>query len=113
MNTTSKFRLALLALFMTATTFTTHAQKPTNKLAPREGFWVVETSPKSKQSTVRFYDDRQKLIYEETMDYRLNIARTRIKQQLNAALEQAIFVWNNTQKMPTDRQWVAVQLARK
>ncbi|MBD2700200.1 hypothetical protein IC229_06110 [Spirosoma sp. BT702] len=113
MKTTSTIRLALTAFLLTFATFTIHARKVDEPLLPRDGFWVVESQPKSKQCTVRFYTENQTLIYQETINCRLNIARARVKRQLNAALEQAMFVWNATHKMPTERQWVAIQFDSK
>ena len=113
MNTVSQLRLAVTAILLIAATYTTQAQTKKESEAPREGFWVIETHPKSHQSIVRFYTDNQKLVYEETVNRSLNIARRQIKRQLNVALEQAMFVWNTTHKVPTDRQWVAVQFDKK
>jgi hypothetical protein len=109
MNTQQLFRLALTVLILISASFVTRAQTQKESFAPREGFWVVETAPKSHQCTVRFYSDEKKLIYEETLNRSLNITRRQTKRHLNAALEQALFVWNNTCKIPTDRQWVATQ----
>ena len=77
------------------------------------GFWVVETPQKGQQCTVRFYTNDNKLIYQETIDRHLNITRQHVKHQLNVALEQAMFVWQVTHQVPTDRQWVAVQFDKK
>jgi hypothetical protein len=100
------------ALFIIGS-FTVQAQSKKEPIVARDGFWVVETAPKSRQCTVRFYTNDQKLIYQETMNRRLNIARRQTKQQLNIALEQALFVWTNTHQVPADRQWVAMQFAKK
>lgn len=105
-------RLAVLAAFFATVSFTSQAQTPAARKFPivaREGSWVVEWNPKDRHCTVRFYNDKQQLIYEETMSRRLNITRRQTQRNLNAALEQAMFVWNETHKMPTDRQWVAIQ----
>ncbi|GAB4028881.1 hypothetical protein [Spirosoma gilvum] len=109
MNTRKHFRFAIAALFLLATSFATQAQSLKESLAPQDGFWVIETAPKSSTSTVRFYTNDQRLIYQETINRKLNIRRLQTKKQLNVALEQALFVWNATHKVPTDRQWVAVQ----
>lgn len=82
------------------------AQAPV--VAP-EGSWVVEWTPKTRQCIVRFYNNQQQLIYQEIVDRPLNIARRQTKQKLNVALEQAMYVWNATRKIPADRQWVAIQ----
>ncbi|UFH54929.1 hypothetical protein [Spirosoma sp. KNUC1025] len=113
MNTISHLRLAIMAVLLTTASFTAQAQSKKESLAPREGFWVIETMPKSRQCTVRFYTDDQKLIYEETVSRTLKITRPQTKRQLNAALDQAMFVWNATHKVPVDRQWVAIQFDKK
>ncbi|MBC3784304.1 hypothetical protein [Spirosoma utsteinense] len=113
MNTGSHLRLLWLTFILISASLSTKAQTPKLPIAPREGFWVVEWTPKSRQCTVRFYTDRQELIYEETLDQRINIARRQTKHSLNIALDQAMYVWNITHKAPIDRQWVAMQLYRK
>ncbi|MBD2751708.1 hypothetical protein [Spirosoma validum] len=107
MNTISQLRLAVMTQLFLAASFSTQAQTKKESLISSEGFWVVETPVKSRHCIVRFYTDEQKLIYEETVNRCLNIARKQTKRQLNVALEQAMFVWNATHKVPTDRQWVA------
>ena len=112
MNTLLQPRLAITVLIILAASFGTQAQSKNSQPVARDGFWVIETTPKSHQCTVRFYTNEQKLIYQETVNRSLNIARRQTKQQLNVALEQAMFVWNATHKVPTDRQWVAVRFER-
>lgn len=111
MNTRSKLRPILLSTLVALATITAHAQSKQAPIVARDGFWVTETPAKGRYSIVRFYTNQNQLIYEETVERRLNIARQQTKRQLNAALEQAMFVWNATHQVPTDRQWVAVQLA--
>lgn len=113
MITTSSVRFFLIAFLLITASLPTKAQTSKLSATPREGFWVVEWMPRSKQCTVRFYTNKQDLIYEETIDRRLNIARRQTKRNLNIALEQAMYVWNATHKAPTDRQWVAIQFERK
>ncbi|GAB4032474.1 hypothetical protein [Spirosoma jeollabukense] len=112
MNTLLQPRLAITVLMLIAASLTIQAQSKNNPPVARDGFWVIETTPKSHQCTVRFYTNEQKLIYQETINRSLNINRKQTKLQLNVALEQAMFVWNATHKVPTDRQWVAVQFER-
>ena len=106
-------RSVLATALLIVGSFAASAQSKKEPIIARDGFWVIETPPKSRQCTVRFYTNDQKLIYEETMNRRLNIARRQTKQQLNLALNQALFVWNNTHQIPADRQWVALQFAKK
>lgn len=113
MNIHSPFRLALVAALLLFASFAIQAQAKKELLTPRNGFWVVETPAKSRQCIVRFYTDEKELIYEETVNRCLKIARRQTKRQLNVALDQALFVWNATHKIPTDRQWVSVRFDRK
>lgn len=112
MNTLLQPRLAITVLMILVASFGTQAQSKNSPPVVRDGFWVIETTPKSHQCTVRFYTNEQKLIYQETMNRSLNIDRKQTRLQLNVALEQAMFVWNATHKVPTDRQWVAVRFER-
>ena len=112
MNTLLQLRSAITAIMLLAASFGTQAQSKNSPPVARDGFWVIETTPKSHQCTVRFYTNEQKLIYQETMNRSLNIDRKQTRLQLNVALEQAMFVWNATHKVPTDRQWVAVRFER-
>ncbi|MFD2571552.1 hypothetical protein ACFSUS_12985 [Spirosoma soli] len=112
MNTISYLRLTLLVVFFATVSLFAQAQVRKAPIVSREGFWVIETPAKSRQCTVRFYTNQNELIYEETVERRLNINRRQTKRNLNAALEQAMFVWNATHKVPSDRQWVAIQFDR-
>lgn len=112
MNTITPLRTAIVAILCLTASLSAQAQTINNSLAPREGFWVVESQPKSRNCLVRFYTNDQKLIYEETVHCKLNVARTHTKRQLNVALERAMFVWNATHQVPTDRQWVSVQFEK-
>ena len=103
MTTRSRIHLAALAFLFILASIPTLAQSKTTPAVAREGSWVVEWTPKSRQCIVRFYNDQRQLIYEETMERSLNIARRQTKQNLNVALEQAMYVWNATHKLPTDR----------
>lgn len=113
MTTPSRIHVAALSLLFILTSIPALAQLKKAPAVAREGSWVVEWTPKSRQCIVRFYNDQKQLIYEETVDRSLNIARRQTKQHLNVALEQAMYVWNATHKLPADRQWVAVQFDRK
>ncbi|QHW01090.1 hypothetical protein [Spirosoma endbachense] len=113
MNTISQIRLAFVAIMLVASSFAAKAQMKSEPPVAKEGFWVVETPAKSRQCTVKFYTNDQRLIYEETVNRSLNIKRLQTKRLLNIALEQAMFVWNATHQIPTDRQWVAVRFEKK
>lgn len=116
MKTIAYLRLAVMAILVATASFSARAQTAKIKKAPivaREGSWVIEWNPKDHHCLVRFYNNQQQLVYEEKVNRRLNITRRQTQRSLNAALEQAMFVWNATHKMPTDRQWVAIQFDEK
>ena len=113
MNASSCFRFVSLTFLLVLALIPTLAISQKVPVVAHEGSWVVEWTPNSRQCIVRFYNVRQQLIYEETVDRRLNIARRQTKQRLNVALDQALYVWNVTHKLPTDHQWVAVQFEKK
>ena len=51
---------------------------------PERGFWVVESNVNQpKLQTIRFYTDDAKLIYEETINAKLNLKREKIRLALN------------------------------
>lgn len=109
----SRFRLITLIILFALPMAPVRAQAKKVPVVVREGSWVVEWTPKSRRCVVRFYNNQQALIYEETVDRPLNIARRQTKRNLDMALEQAMYVWNATHKVPTDRQWVAIQFDKK
>ena len=113
MNPQSCIRLAVITLLLTLASIPALAQTKQVSIVPPEGSWVIEWTPKSRQCIVRFYNDQRQLIYEETVNRSLNIARRQTKRDLNVALNQAMYVWNATHTVPTARQWVAVQFVKK
>ena len=55
-----------------------------NKVPASHGFWVVEHNiNKPKVQTVRFYSDDSKLLYEETVNTKLNLKREKVQLALN------------------------------
>lgn len=55
-----------------------------NKVPASHGFWVVERNiNKPKVQTVRFYSDDSKLLYEETVNTKLNLKREKVQLALN------------------------------
>ena len=54
------------------------------KAPANHGFWVVESNiNQPKVQTIRFYTDDAKLIYEETINAKLNLKREKTKLALN------------------------------
>lgn len=55
-----------------------------NKVQATRGFWVVESNiNQPKVQTIRFYNDEAKLLYEETINTKLNLKREKIQLALN------------------------------
>jgi len=52
------------------------------------GTWVVESNLHTPGTqTVKFYDNKNKLIYSETINARLNVSKKKVQQKLNGILE--------------------------
>ena len=51
---------------------------------PTHGFWVVESNiNQPRVQTIRFYSDDKKLVYEETINAKLNLKREKVQLALN------------------------------
>ncbi|MDB5148957.1 MAG: hypothetical protein JWQ57_2977 [Mucilaginibacter sp.] len=67
--------------------FAAAAGQAQNKIANVRGFWVIEHNINlPRVQTIRFYNDNNKLIYEETVYSKLNIK----KQKTRLALDQIL-----------------------
>ncbi|MFT3826133.1 MAG: hypothetical protein QM731_19580 [Chitinophagaceae bacterium] len=69
-----------------------------------KGYWVVEDNVKvPKEHTVRFYNQHDVLVYQETVKgVRLNLNRKKVKVKLTRALEEAVIAWNRQQPFKQD-----------
>ncbi|MBO2009139.1 hypothetical protein [Hymenobacter negativus] len=87
-------RLSLLLVLFSLASLA-QAQTPATPSTPA-GYWNVETNLTTRsQTTVRFYNDHDQLVYEETLpNLCLNLARRsprrRVAAQLNQVLEQVL-----------------------
>ncbi|HOZ84358.1 MAG TPA: hypothetical protein PK191_02655 [Niabella sp.] len=63
------------------------------------GYWVIESNAQiPDQSTIRFYNNSQLLVYQETITgVVINIRKRKVKMQLKKSLEQAISAHNEKQ----------------
>lgn len=67
--------------------FAAAAGQAKNKIANVHGFWVIEHNVNlPRVQTIKFYNDNNKLIYEETVYSKLNIK----KQKTRLALDQIL-----------------------
>lgn len=54
------------------------------KMPATSGFWVVESNENQPRvQIVRFYSDESKLLYEETINTKLNLKREKVRLALN------------------------------
>lgn len=60
-----------------------------DKITANQGFWVIENNINlPKVQTVKFYDARNRLMYEETVYTKLNIKKKKILVALNQILDK-------------------------
>ncbi|HVU94522.1 MAG TPA: hypothetical protein VHE34_04825 [Puia sp.] len=80
------------------------------KPPPEQGFWVIITRDNAPAMTVvRFYNERQVLVYEEHLDgVRLDGSNHRVQQRLNKSLRTALVAWEGNRKVMRDQGLVAM-----
>ncbi|GAA4469299.1 hypothetical protein GCM10023189_56130 [Nibrella saemangeumensis] len=105
---------ALATLFALTLTTAAVAQKRDVPTPPKAGYWVIETARQpNRQTIVRFYNNANKLIYQEDLTgKRLNIRRAKTVIRLNGALDQAMTQWASTQHFQSDQNLVAAQFRK-
>jgi len=75
------------------------------KAPATHGFWVVESNVNQpKVQTIRFYTDDAKLIYEETINAKLNLKREKTKLALNELSNKL----NENRDYPENKKLIAV-----
>lgn len=75
------------------------------------GFWVVESSLAAPRDViVRFYEERNVLIYEEhLMGVRMDVSKRRTRRKLDQSLLDARVVWQANKRTTGDRGLVAAR----
>ena len=69
--------------------FAAAAVQAQNKIANVLGFWVVEHNINlPRVQTIKFYNDNNKLIYEETVYSKLNIKKKKTRLALDQVLDR-------------------------
>jgi len=69
--------------------FAAAAVQAQNKIANVHGFWVVEHNVNlPRVQTVKFYNDNNKLIYEETVYSKLDIQKKKTRVALDQILDR-------------------------
>ncbi|HEY1025949.1 MAG TPA: hypothetical protein VGE26_12335 [Sphingobacteriaceae bacterium] len=78
--------IATIALFAYSIAFGQEKQNTSG------GLWVVESNVRSpKQQVVKFYNQKQELIYQEAVSHRrLRIERPKIRKALDTALSRVL-----------------------
>ncbi|MEO6812888.1 MAG: hypothetical protein ABI172_03095 [Ginsengibacter sp.] len=104
------FFLIFLALSMSS--IKVSAQK--RNTIPNNGFWVLVGNIHDKTTTtVQFYTNEEKLIYEEKITgVKFNLNRRKTLLYLKEGLEKAMIAWNEKGETLRDKNWVSV-LVRK
>jgi hypothetical protein len=75
-------KLLITAIIIGMATIQSMAQSI--KTEGNRGTWVIEYNSKyPKLQTVKFYNDSARLVYQETVDTKLNISNKRIQNALN------------------------------
>ena len=109
-----KLSLVLLLICLYVLPFTVSAQHSSKmpKWLSNKGFWILETQRSTpKNSIVYFYNNEQVLIYKETINNkRINVARKKVRKQLEAVLEQALASWQKEKVAKENDHWVASRL---
>jgi stress-induced morphogen len=110
MKKAMKSVMLVFALLITAAVM---GQTTTSKKAawtPEQGYWVVE-SASPQQHQIRFYNNEDVLLYSEKLDgVKLKPAKRKVQMQLKAALESAVYAWEQTKKPSADRAFVKREL---
>ncbi|RYY39936.1 MAG: hypothetical protein EOO08_08570 [Chitinophagaceae bacterium] len=71
-----------------------NAQKRQPKWVPVKGYWVVEDNINQPGvAIVYFYNQQSELVYQETVNRRIDLDRRRTLLRLNRTLEEAVATW--------------------
>lgn len=108
----SKYNFAYLLLciaIMQLAAIPANAQRRT-KYIPTDGFWQLVNTPAEKEvTTVQFYNNNRKLVYEEKITgVSFNLKKIKTLRWLKKGLEKALVAWNANKETLYDRDWVAV-----
>lgn len=89
--------IILVFVFLGAQGF---AQKKQNYV-PEKGYWQLVTNHSDKKTvTVKFYNEQNEMIYEETLNNtKMNPQRKKVRRQLYYALQDAYNQWALNQRI--------------
>src|SRR4051812_41208751 len=81
-------RIIILTIALVAFSITFCLAQSNNQ---QKGFWVVEgNTHNSKINTFKFYNDENQLLYEETVDFEINISKKKVQKKLNELLAELV-----------------------
>ncbi len=81
--------LTLLFALIIASAAESSAQQQPKSLLP--ACWVIESTVKNPRvQTVKFYDSRQRLLYQETVNQKLNIRKAIVRARLDDVLARLL-----------------------
>lgn len=73
------------------------------------GCWVVEGAKKSKLQTVKFYNEQNELMYEETIRGKIDVSDKKVQNALNKILVIMI----NQKSYTANKEVIAIYLAKQ
>ena len=82
---------------------------------PKNGYWVLVSNVNVKNvTTVQFYNEENQLMYEEIVrGQKMNINRLKTLRCLKKGLDTVLVAWNQQKKALYNKDWVAMNFARK
>lgn len=66
------------------------ARRSARQPFPGRGFWVVETAPDHRSTTVRYYANSNYLVSEEVTRGELDVTKLSVRKYLNEQLRKAL-----------------------
>jgi hypothetical protein len=97
----------LLIFVLSFAGLSSSAQKKTNYI-PQQGYWQLVSNVHNKGVvTVQFYSEDNELMYQETVNNRMNVNRRKVRRQLYLALQEAYGVYAATHAMPVAKDLIA------
>ena len=92
----------LFVTLFSLTSYLASAQdtNPVPKWVSEKGYWVVEGNLNTPlDNTIRFYNNDDALVYQETLKgVKLKAGKRKVQMKLKRILESAIIAWENNQQ---------------
>ncbi|MBE9582850.1 hypothetical protein IM792_00175 [Mucilaginibacter sp. JRF] len=98
----------ILVMALTVMAFTQSVAKATTDSL--QGYWVIESNVKTpKLNTVKFYNDANHLVYQETVNSKIKLSDKRVQKALNKIL----VVMVNQKQYTADQELISIYLAKQ